>query len=52
MSGIISVMRLKKNGSFVVQVTRRFPDLRVADTKWFDEIEQALQQVREWLMDV
>ncbi|MBI1936117.1 hypothetical protein HYS31_06770 [Candidatus Woesearchaeota archaeon] len=45
----ISIMELKKNGKIKYKVTRRVPEMPVADTKIFDTKEEALKQLEEWL---
>ena len=42
-------MELKKNGKIEYKVTRRMPELHVAETKIFDTKEEALRQMEEWL---
>ena len=40
----VSIIELKDNG----RVTRRIPDMKVAETKMFDSKEEAILQFEEW----
>jgi hypothetical protein len=44
----ISIIELKNNGK-KYKVTRRLPELAVAETKIFDSKENALKLFHEWL---
>lgn len=46
----VTIIELKDNGKNY-KVTRRVPDLRISDTKIFEDYEKALEQVREWTSD-
>ena len=43
----VSIIELKDNGSRF-KVTRRIPDMKVAETKMFDSKEEAILQFEEW----
>ena len=45
----VSVIELKKSGKTKYKVTRRLPEMSVAETKMFDSKQEALNQVQEWL---
>ena len=45
----VSIIELKKNGKTKYKVTRRMPEMHVAETKMFDTKEEALKQLEEWL---
>ena len=46
----LSIIELKKNGKTKYKVTRRMPEMHVAETKMFDSKEEAIKQIEEWLM--
>lgn len=45
----VSIIELKKNGATKYKVTRRMPEMHVAETKIFETKEEALRQMEEWL---
>ena len=45
----ISIIELKRNDKTKYKVTRRLPEMSVAETKVFDSKEDALSQIQEWL---
>jgi len=45
----VSVIELKKNGKIKYKVTRRMPDMSVAETRIFSSKEEAIKQLDEWL---
>ena len=45
-----SIIELKKNGKIKYKVTRRLPEMSVAETKIFDSKEEAIKQLQEWLI--
>ena len=45
----VSVIELKKNGKTKYKVTRRLPDMSVAETRIFSSKEEALKQMDKWL---
>ena len=46
----ISIIELKKNGETKYKVTRRLPEMSVAETKIFDTKEEALNKIQDWLV--
>jgi hypothetical protein len=45
----VSIIKLKENGKEEYKVTRRHPELTVAETKVFSSKEEAQAQFEEWL---
>lgn len=45
----VSIMEIKENDIFKYKVTRRLPQMAVAETKIFATKEEALDQADEWL---
>ena len=45
----VSIVELKNNGTKKFKVTRRIPELSVAETKFFRTKEEAKKQFGEWL---
>ncbi len=45
----VSMMELRNDESVKFKVTRRIPDLSVAETKVFESKEEAKKQLEEWL---
>ncbi|MEK6949925.1 MAG: hypothetical protein AABX34_06895 [Nanoarchaeota archaeon] len=45
----VSIVELKSNGTKKFKVTRRIPELSVAETKFFRTKEEAKKQFDEWL---
>jgi len=45
----VSIVELKNNGAKKFKVTRRIPELSVAETKFFRTKEEAKKQFDEWL---
>ena len=45
----VSIVELKNNGNKKFKVTRRIPELSVAETKFFKTKEEAKEQFEEWL---
>ena len=45
----VSIIELKKNGRKKYKVTRRMPDMSVAETRIFSSKEEAMKQLDEWL---
>ena len=45
----VSIIELKKNGRKKYKVTRRMPDMSVAETRIFSSKEKAMKQLDEWL---
>ena len=45
----VSILELKNNGNKKFKVTRRIPELSVAETKFFKTKEEAKEQFEEWL---
>ena len=43
----VSIIELKENGK-KYKVTRRMPDMHIAETKVFDSKEDAIAQFEEW----
>ena len=48
MKWVASLKAFRTNGKKLFKVTRRLPDLSVAETKVFNAQEEALQQFIEW----
>ena len=46
----VSIIELKRNGKTKYKVTRRLPEMSVAETKIFDSKEEAIKQLQEWLI--
>ncbi|HLD15020.1 MAG TPA: hypothetical protein VJB94_00370 [Candidatus Nanoarchaeia archaeon] len=46
---LVSIKVLKPNGEVLFKVTRRMPELKIAETKFFKNKEEALKQFNEWL---
>ena len=44
----VSIMELR-NGKVQFKVTRQMPEMKVAETKIFNNKEDALRQVQEWM---
>lgn len=44
----VTIRKLRKNGSFIYKVTRRLPELTVAETRIFQSENEALRQFYEW----
>jgi hypothetical protein len=45
----VSIIELKNNGKKKYKVTRRMPELHVAETKVFSSKKKAKEQLDEWL---
>ena len=45
----VSIMEIKENNIIKYKVTKRLPEMSVAETKIFSSKEDALHQVKEWL---
>lgn len=45
----ITLKVFKSDGARKYKVTRRVPEHYVADTKMFDDLDDALRQFNEWL---
>jgi len=45
----VSIIELKKSGRKKYKVTRRMPELHVAETTVFNSKKKALKQLQEWL---
>lgn len=45
----VSIMEIKEGDLLKYKVTRRLPEMAVAETKIFSSKEEALRQVNEWL---
>ena len=45
----VSIIALYDNGNTVYKVTRRLPDMTVAETKTFKTKKEAQEQFDEWL---
>ena len=45
----VSIMELEEENRIKYKVTRRIPELSVAETKIFNSKEEAKQQFEEWL---
>lgn len=45
----VSIIELSDNGKLKFKVTRRIPELSVAETKFFKTKEEAKKQFSEWL---
>jgi len=45
----VSVMELEENNTLKYKVTRRIPELSIAETKIFNSKEEAKRQFEEWL---
>jgi len=45
----VSIIALHNNGNTVYKVTRRLPEMTVAETKTFKTKEEAQNQFDEWL---
>jgi len=45
----VSIIELKNDGAKKFKVTRRIPELSVAETKFFRTKEEAKKQFDEWL---
>ena len=45
----VSIIELNRNGKTKYKVTRRLPEMSVAETKILDSKEEALRQLQEWL---
>ena len=44
----VSLIAFKENGNKKYKVTRRLPDMSVAETKFFETEEEAKKQFDEW----
>lgn len=49
MEWIVTVMEIKENNKPCFKVTRRIPELKVAETKIFESEKEAKKQFNEWL---
>ena len=47
--GEVSIIEIKENDAVQYKVTRRLPEMAVAETKIFSSKKDALLQVEEWL---
>ncbi len=45
----VSIIEIKENDAIRYKVTRRLPEMAVAETKIFSSKKDALLQVEEWL---
>ncbi len=45
----VSIIELNNQGALLYKVSRRMPQLHVAETKLFDSKEKAKEQFEEWL---
>ena len=45
----VSIIELKLNGKTKYKITKRIPEMSVADTRVFDSKEDAIRQLEEWL---
>lgn len=45
----ISILEMQKDGKIFYKVTRRLPEMSVAETKVFSSLKEAKAQLEEWL---
>lgn len=47
----MSIIVFRDNGHIKYKVTKRVPEMGVAETKMFDNLEEAKKQQEEWLRE-